>query len=83
MTKKKRKVCEVFFIDIAFLIEELLYVLFHPFLDCMDKESEEYCADANCQDKKMAKKCMNTCGMCENMGEGGDTKGRGKYYVRY
>ena len=44
------------------------------FPDCMDKESEEYCAEANCTDKKMAKKCMMTCEMCkgEDSGDTGD-----------
>ena len=45
----------------------------------MDKESEEYCAEADCDDKKMAKKCMMTCEMCKGAesGEGGDTGGKG------
>ena len=45
-------------------------------LDCMDKESEEYCAKADCEDKKMAKKCMMTCEMCKG-GEGNDTGDKG------
>ena len=40
------------------------------FSDCMDKESEEYCAEADCEDRKMAKKCMKTCDKCK--GKGGE-----------
>ena len=42
----------------------------------MDKESEEYCAEANCTDKKMAKKCMMTCAMCKGE-DGGDAGDKG------
>ena len=40
----------------------------------MDKESEDYCAEADCKDKKMAKKCMMTCKMCKDGADvgGGD-----------
>ena len=37
-----------------------------PLLECEDKESEEYCAEVDCQNKKMAKKCMMTCEMCHD-----------------
>ena len=43
----------------------------------MDKESEKNCAKADCKDKKMAKKCMMTCKMCEG-GSNGENGGKGK-----
>ena len=36
------------------------------FIDCEDKKSEIFCAVADCLDKKMAKKCMRSCGLCDN-----------------
>ena len=30
-------------------------------------KDEEYCASADCGDKKMARKCMMTCEMCPEM----------------
>ena len=38
----------------------------------MDKESEEFCAEVDCSSKKKAKKCMETCGMCEGADGGED-----------
>ena len=40
--------------------------------DCEDKKSEEFCAAADCSDKKMAKKCMKSCGLCEAHDHGDD-----------
>ena len=55
-----------------------IYLILITFtLDCMDRESEDYCADADCNDKKMAKKCMMTCEICKDM-ENEDDKKDGK-----
>ena len=45
----------------------------------MDKESEEYCAEADCKDKKTAKKCMMTCEICKggDDNQGDDDKDKG------
>ena len=45
------------------------------FVDCMDKESEEFCAEVDCGKKKMAKKCMNTCELCEEENNDDDEYG--------